>query len=100
MNRLIVPSFAGGVAALEEDQVLGVRVLRPVLELQQLDLQLVLLLLVDVAVEPLVVGVVLAPGLDRVAPRVDEVGVGEVLVVPDAVAVTQQMVQVLPEVFP
>jgi len=42
--------------ALEEDHVLGLGVLRPVLELQQLDLELVLLLLVDVAVEPLVVG--------------------------------------------
>ena len=92
-------ALAGGVAALEEDHVLGAGVLRPVLELQQLDLQLVLLLLVDVAVEPLVVGVVLAPGLDRVAAGVDEIGVRQVLVVPDAVAVAQQMVQVLPEVL-
>src|SRR4051794_26659763 len=93
-------ALARGVAALEEDQVLGPGVLGPVLELQQLDLQLVLLLLVDVAVEPLVVGVVLAPRLDRVAAGVDEVRVGEVLVVPDAEAVTQQMVEVLPEVLP
>ena len=91
--------FAGGVAALEQNHVLGGRVLRPVLELQQLDLQLILLLLVDVAVEPLVVGVVLAPGLHRVAARVDQVWIGEVVVVPHAVAVAQQVVQVLPEVF-
>jgi len=35
-------ALAGGVAALEEDQVLGAGVLGPVLELQQFDLQLVL----------------------------------------------------------
>jgi acetyl-CoA acetyltransferase len=80
-------ALAGGVAALEQDHVLGGGVLRPVLELQQLDLQLVLLLLVGVAVEPLVVGVVLAPGLDRVAAGVDQVRVGMVRVVPHAEAV-------------
>jgi hypothetical protein len=36
-------ALARGVAALEQDHVLGAGVLRPVLELQQLDLQLVLL---------------------------------------------------------
>ena len=96
LDRAALP---GGVAALEQDHVLGARVLRPVLELQQLDLQLVLLFFVDVAIEPLVVGVVLAPGLDRIAPRVDQVRVGEVFVVPHAVAVAQQMVEVLAEVL-
>ena len=59
----------------------------------------VLLDLVVVAVHPLVVGVVLAPGLDRVAARVDQVGVGAVLVMPDRVAVVQQVIKVLTEVL-
>src|SRR6185369_2617307 len=60
---------------------------------------LYLIVFVDVPVEPLVVRVVLEPGLDRVAPGVDEVGVGQVLVVPDAVAAGEQLVQVLAEVL-
>jgi hypothetical protein len=91
--------LAGSVAALEHNDVLGGRVLRPVLELQQLDLQLILFLLVAVPVEPLRVGVVLAPGLHRAAPRVDQIWIGQVLVVLHAVTVAQQMVQVLTEVL-
>jgi hypothetical protein len=53
--------------------VLGAVVLGRVLELQQLDLQLAFLRLVPVAPEESVVGVLVPPGLDGVAERVDEV---------------------------
>lgn len=56
-------------------------------------------LFVGVPVEPLVVGVVLAPGLHRVAAGIDQVGIGEMLVVPHAVAVPPQLFQILPEVL-
>ena len=100
MNRLIVPPLPAASRPSKRITCLAAGVLRPVLELQQLDLQQVLLLLVVVAVDPLVVRVVLAPGLDRVAARVDQVRVGAVLVVPHGVAVAQQVVEVLAEVLP
>ncbi|MNI86147.1 hypothetical protein D3C73_1432110 [compost metagenome] len=58
-------AFAGGVTSLENDDVLEPKVLAPVLELQQFDLQAVLLDLVLIAGHPLLVGIVLVPRLHR-----------------------------------
>jgi hypothetical protein len=90
------PALAGGVAALEDDDVLGPHVLGPVLELQQLDLEEVLLLLVGVPVVHLVVRVVLAPGLDRPAVGPDEQRV-LALAALDAVPLGLELVDVLPQ---
>jgi hypothetical protein len=57
------PALAGGVTALEQDDEPFARYLHPRLELQQLDLQQTFVALVVAAVEPLVVGVALAPGV-------------------------------------
>ena len=73
MKRLIVPP-ARGVPALEDDDVFRPDVLAPVLELQQLDLEQVLLVLVLLALEQLVVGVLVAPGLDGTAVRAMSTG--------------------------
>ena len=78
--------------------MLAVGLSRPLLELQQLDLQEVLLDVVLLAVEALVVGVVLAPGLDGVAQGVDEVGV-RALVVTHGVPLVVQGGEVLTEVL-
>ena len=99
MNRLIVPPLPAASRPSNRITCLVPVSCGPVLELQQLDLQQVLLLLVVVAVHPLVVRVVLAPGLDRVAARIDQIGVGAVLVVADGVAVTHKLVEVLAEVL-
>ena len=65
-------ALAGGVAALEEDDVLLAGFLGPVLPLQQLDLEGALGLLVLLARHALLVRVVLAPRFDRVAGRGDQ----------------------------
>ena len=57
-------ALARGVAALEHDDMPVPVGLAPLLQLQQFDLQQPLLLLVLVALHPLVVRVVLAPGVD------------------------------------
>ena len=90
-------ALAGGVASLEDDDVALTVVLRPVLQLEQLDLQAVLGLLVLVTVHQLVVGVLLAPRLDRLAARVDEHGIGA-LAAGDGVALGNQAVDVLAQV--
>ena len=60
-------TLTGGVATLEEDDVLLAGVLGPVLPLQQLDLEGALDVLVLIAAHALFVGVVLAPGVDALA---------------------------------
>ena len=72
-------------------------VLPPVLQLQQLDLQEVLLLLVDVPIKRLVVRVVLPPGLHRLAARVDEQRI-RALAASHRVPLGDQAVDVLPQV--
>ena len=92
-------TLTGGVTPLEQDHVLGAAVPCPVLEFQQLDLQLVLLGFVLIAFHPLLVGIVLPPGLDRVATGIDQIRVRTVLVMPHGVPAMQQVVQVLAEVL-
>jgi len=58
-------ALAGGVAALEHDHQALLRPLRPVLQLEQLDLQQPLVPLVHDPAEPLVVRVALPPGVHR-----------------------------------
>jgi hypothetical protein len=69
-------ALARGVAALEQDDVAHVVVLAPVLELEELDLELVLLGLVLLAAQQRVVGVVLAPGLHGRPPGSTSMGSG------------------------
>src|SRR5699024_3477596 len=87
-------ALAGGVPALEDDDRLLIVVLEPVLVLQQLDLQLVLLALVLVAVHAGLVGVPLLPGVDGVALGIDEVRIRGVAV-QDRVPLLAQMLDVL-----
>src|SRR5262245_56004417 len=68
-------ALANGVAALEQQHVLGLSVVGPVLELQQLDLQQVLQLVVVPARHPLVIRVVLPPRVDRAPVGCDQDGV-------------------------
>ena len=86
MNRLIVPPLPAASRPSKSDDVLAAGRRRPVLELQQLDLQQVLLLVVLLAVHPLVVRVVLPPGVHGASRRVDEDRV-VVMVLADRVAV-------------
>ena len=90
-------ALAGGVASFEDDDVAHSDVLTPVLQLQQLDLQSVLLLLVGVPVKQLVVRVVLPPGLHRLAARVDEQRISA-LAASHRVSLGDQAVDVLPQV--
>src|SRR4029453_14165311 len=66
-------ALAGRVAALEQDHVLGASLLCPALELHQLYLKCVFLEFVVLAVHPLLVWIIRAPGLDWVAARVDQI---------------------------
>ena len=93
MNRLIVPPLPAASRPSNKITCLVPGLLRPVLELQQLDLQPVLLLFVVIAVHPLLVRVVGAPGFDRVAARIDQIGIRTVLVVADGIAVTNELAQ-------
>ena len=79
-------ALACGFTALEHDDVPVPVRLAPLLQLQQFDLQQPLLLLVLVAPHPLVVRVVLPPGVDGDAVSVEQDGVVIVVVV-HAVAV-------------
>ena len=72
VKRLIVPPLPAASRPSKTTTCLAPVSMRPVLELQQLDLQQVLLDLVAVARHQLVVGVVLAPGLDGLAAGRDE----------------------------
>ena len=65
-------TLAGSVTALENNDVLLARVLSPVLELQQLNLQGALGGLVLVATHAFVVGVLVAPGINPMAVRSDQ----------------------------
>ena len=71
-DRLDRAALARGVAALEHDDVPQAVGLAPVLQLQQLDLQDVLLFLVIGPRHPLVVGIVLPPGVDRDALGIEQ----------------------------
>ena len=90
-------ALARCVTPLEQQHMAFAVVLRPVLELQQLDLQSVLLLLVGVPVKQLVVRVVLPPGLHRLATRVDEQRI-RTLTPGHRVPLGDQTVDVLPQV--
>ena len=90
-------ALAGRVPSFEHDDVLQVVVLAVVLELEQLDLQQVLLLLVVLPRHQLVVGVVLAPGLDRAAPRIDQLRIRP-LAIGNGVSGGNQLVDELPQV--
>jgi hypothetical protein len=61
--------------------------LAPLLQFQQFDLQQSLLLLVILALHPLVIRVVLAPGVDGLAARLDQQLRIVVIVVADAIRV-------------
>jgi hypothetical protein len=65
-------AFSRGVPALEDDHDLLAGVLDPVLELDQFDLQHALGMLVIVARHPLVVRIVLPPGVDGSAVRPEQ----------------------------
>ena len=93
MNRLIVPPLPAASRPSKTMTCLA-GVHGPVLELQQLDLQQVLLHLVVVAGHQLVVGVVLAPRLDRACRRADQHGVVAV-VVAHRVSLGSQVVDVV-----
>src|SRR5690606_22226728 len=92
------PALARGIATLEHDDVLAPRVLTPVLELEELDLQAVLLQLVGLTVHALVVRVPFAPRLDRRAARIDEIRVRRVPV-QNPVSLQIQTVDVLAQVL-
>ena len=97
MNRLMVPPLPAASRPSKSSTCLVSGVGGPGLELQQLDLEEVLGLVVLLARHPLVVGVVLAPGVDGPARRVDEDRV-VVVVLADRVAVDVQPVDVLANV--
>jgi hypothetical protein len=65
-------ALACGVAALEHDHVPGADALAPLLQLEQFDLQQPLFVLVLGPGHAGVVGVVLPPGVDFVARRMDQ----------------------------
>ena len=98
MNRLMVPPLPAASRPSNSEHVLGAAVGRPGLELQQFHLQQVLDLLVLLARHPLLVRVVLPPGVDReaVGPEQDRV---VVVVLTDGVALDVQQVDVLPHVL-
>ena len=91
-------ALARRVAALEEEDVPDAVILAPVLQLQQLDLEAVLLLLVLLATHELVVGVVLTPRLDRAAARIDELGI-RAMAFGDGVALEDEFVDELAQVL-
>ena len=97
MNRLMVPPLPAASRPSKSSTCLVPGLGGPVLELQQLDLEQVLLLVVLLARHPLVVRVVLPPGVDGPAVRVDEHRV-VVVVLADRVAVDVQPVDVLADV--
>ena len=86
-------ALARGVAALEHHDVPEPVGLAPLLQLQQLDLQQPLLLLVLVAGHPVVVRVVLPPGVDDLAAGMQEQHRVVVIVVADGVGVVRVNVQ-------
>ena len=91
------------VTPLEEDHGASAGVFEPVLELQQLHLQPVLLDLVLVAIHALGVGIALLPRVDRIPLGIDQVRVGCVPV-RDGVAALAEVLDVLaqalgPQVF-
>src|SRR5262249_41942611 len=65
-------ALAGGVPALEDDHEAAARILDPVLELEQLDLEQPFQMIVFLAAQPLGIGIILPPGVHH-AP----VGVAE-----------------------
>ena len=65
-------TLTGSITTLENNDVLLAGVLGPVLELQQLDLQGALGGLILVAAHALVVGVLVAPGINPMAVRSDQ----------------------------
>ena len=96
MNRLIVPPLPAASRPSKSSTCLP-PVSWPVLELEQLDLQQVLLLFVDVAVHPFVVRVVLPPGVDRLPVGIDEDRV-IVVVLAHRMTVDVKPVYVLPDI--
>ena len=92
MNRLIVPPLPAASRPSKRITSRSPGALDPVLQLQQLDLQQALLAVVLGAGHPLVVRVVLAPGVDRLAVRVEQDRVVVVVVVDPVVAEVVQYV--------
>src|SRR5215207_10796164 len=96
MNRLIVPPLPAASRPSNK-----IRCFEPVSCDQSWNFSSsgVLLVLVQVTLHPLLVGVVRAPGLHRIATWVYEVRVRSVFVVADAVTLTQNVREILAEVF-
>ena len=74
-------TLASCIPALEHDHVPVVIALRPLLQLQQFDLEQTFLLLILVAGHAMVVGVVLPPGVHRGARRIHQYWIVVVIVV-------------------
>ena len=91
-------ALASGVTTFEDDDVFGARVLTPVLEFQQFDLQSVLLEFVLFAVHLLVVRVPFPPSFDGPAHGVDEVRIRGLTVL-DGVSFEAEFVDVLPQIL-
>ena len=74
-------TLASCIPALEHDHVPVVIALRPLLQLQQFDLEQTFLLLILVAGHAMFVGVVLPPGVHRGARRIHQYWIVVVIVV-------------------
>jgi hypothetical protein len=92
-------ALTGRVTILEQDHVLGAGFLCPVLKLQQLDLERVLLPFVLIAFHPLLVRIVGTPRFDRIATRVNEIRIRAVLVVTHRVPVAQNLLKIFAKVL-
>ena len=86
-------ALACGIATLEHDDAPVAVGLAPLLQLQQFDLQQSLLLLVVVTLHPLVVRVVLPPGVDDFAAGLNQQHRVVIVVVTDGVATVVLCVQ-------
>jgi hypothetical protein len=99
MKRLIVPPLGGRVAAFEQDHMFRAGLWWPVLKLQELDLEGLLLIFVLVAVHPIVVRIIGPPGFNRISARIDQVGVRAMLVVANCVSLTHDLLKIFTKVL-
>jgi hypothetical protein len=90
MKRLIVPTLPAASRPSNKINMFRAGLLGPVLKLQELDLEGVLLILVLVVVHPIVV---------RISARIDQVRVRAMLVVANCVSLTHDLLKIFTKVL-
>jgi hypothetical protein len=99
MKRLIVPPLPAASRPSNKINMFRAGLLGPVLKLQELDLEGVLLILVLVAVHPIVVRIIGPPGFNRISARIDQVRVRAMLVVANCVSLTHDLLKIFTKVL-